>query len=119
MTPQEAHTQAMSCADDGDRARRAGDLDGARAHYARGLALEREAALAEHTQPWRGMLLRSAAWLAVNAGELEEALRLARLGLEDADVPERTRAELQEVVDEATTALRHLTIRAQSPDRLT
>jgi hypothetical protein len=119
MTPQDTHTQAMSCANNGDRAQRAGDLEGARAHYARGLALEREVALAEHTQPWRGISLRSSAWLAVNAGELDEALRLARLGLADADVPERTRAELQEVVDDVMRTFRDPSIRFQSPDRLT
>jgi hypothetical protein len=109
----------MSRADDGDRAQRAGDPDSARAHYTQGLALEREAALAERTQPSRGILLRSAAWLAVNAGELDEALRLARLGLADADVPERTRAELQEVVDDVMRTFRDPSIRFQSPDRLT
>lgn len=119
MTPQEANKQAMDCADDGDRARRAGDLDGARAHYTRALALEREVALAERTQPWRGISLRSAAWLAVNAGELDEALRMARLGLADVGVPEGTRAELQEVIDEAMRAFRDPLIRVQSPDQLT
>ncbi len=97
--------QAMTCTDDGDRARRAGDRAGARAHYERALALERAAALAERTQPWRGILFKSAAWLAMNANLRDEALRLARLGLADADVPEDVRSMLQEVADAATKVL--------------
>lgn len=113
MTPTEAlaaheeaiHRQAMDCADDGDRARRAGKPEEARAHYARGLALEREAALAELSQPLRGILFKSAAWLAMNANLRDEALRLARLGLAEDDVPEGVRAMLQEVADAAVKVL--------------
>lgn len=99
------HLQAMGCADDGDRARRAGDHEGARAHYARGLALEREAALAELTQPLRGILFKSAAWLAMNADMRDEALRLASLGLSEDDVPDGVRAMLREVADAAVKVL--------------
>lgn len=113
MSPTEAlaahqdtiHRSAMDCADDGDRARRAGKPEEARAHYARGLALEREAALAELTQPLRGILFKSAAWLAMNANLRDEALRLARLGLAEDDVPEGVRAMLQEVADAAVKVL--------------
>ena len=112
MTPTEAlaahhealHLQAMDCADDGDRARRAGDHEGARAHYARGLALEREAAMGELSQPLRGIFFKSAAWLAINADLRDEALRLAHLGLSEDDVPEYVRAMLQEVADAAKEA---------------
>lgn len=99
------HQQAMTCADDGDRARRRNDPTGARAHYARGLALERDAALAERTQPSRGILFVSAAWLAMNANQRDEARRLAHLGLADADVPEDVREDLQEVADAAAKVL--------------
>lgn len=101
----DAHQQAMSCADDGDQARRAGDETSAQVHYARALEMERDVAVAEQTQPSRGILLRSAAWLALDANQPEEALRLARLGLADADVPERYRTQLQEVAAAAQEAL--------------
>lgn len=98
------HQQAMSCADDGDQARRAGDEESAQSHYARALEMERDVAVAEQTQPSRGILLRSAAWLALDANQPDEALRLAHLGLADADVPEGYRTQLHEVAAAAQEA---------------
>lgn len=96
-----AHDKAMGLADDGGRARRRGELDSARAHFCDALALERSAALAEQTQPSRAILLRSAAWLAIDAGDGAEAARLADLGLADPETPQRIHYELQEVAQAA------------------
>ena len=63
---------------------------------------ERDAALATTTQPSRAILLRSAAWLAVNAGDHAEALRLADIGLSDPTTGEREHHELQAVAQAAT-----------------
>jgi len=62
------HHRAMDLADEGDRLRRAGQLDEARSAYARAFELEREAALATDAEPSRGILLRSARCLAADAG---------------------------------------------------
>ena len=104
MTPTEieaAHRRAMSLADDGDRNRRAGKPEAARACYVEALAAERDAAMATTTQPSRAILLRSAAWLAVNAGDHAEALRLADIGLDDPATMEREHHGLQEVAQAA------------------
>jgi hypothetical protein len=91
----------MSLADDGDRLLQAGKPDAARACYVEALAAERDAALATTTQPDRAILLRSAAWLAVNAGDHTEALRLADLGLADPTTMDREHYELQAVAQAA------------------
>ena len=104
MTPAEieaAHRCAMSLADDGDRLLKAGKPEAARACYVEALAAERDAAMATTTQPSRAILLRSAAWLAVNAGDYAEALRLADLGLADPTTMERDHYELQAVAQAA------------------
>ena len=100
MTPAEieaAHHRAMNLADDGDRLLKAGKPEAARACYVEALAAERDAALATTTQPSRAILLRSAAWLAVNAGAHAEALNLADVGLSDPTTGEREHYELQAV----------------------
>ena len=104
MTPADieaAHRCAMSLADDGDRLLKAGKPEAARACYVEALAAERDAALATTTQPSRAILLRSAAWLAVNAGDHAEALNLADLGLSDPTTMQREHHELQAVAQAA------------------
>ena len=96
-----AHRCAMSLADDGDRLLKAGKPEAACACYVEALAAERDAAMATTTQPSRAILLRSAAWLAVNAGDHAEARRLADLGLTDPTTMERDHYELQAVAQAA------------------
>jgi hypothetical protein len=91
----------MSLADDGDRLLKAGHPEAARACYVEALAAERDAAMATTTQPDRAILLRSAAWLAVNAGDHAEAVRLADIGLADPTTMERDHYELQAVAQAA------------------
>lgn len=98
-----AHHRAMSLADDGDRLLKVGKPEAARACYVEALDGERDAALATTTQPSRAILLRSAAWLAVNAGDHAEALRLADLGLSDPTTMQREHHELQAVVAACVT----------------
>lgn len=95
------HDQAMEHADAGDSARRRGDHEAARAHFSHALKLERDAAIAETTQPSRSILFRSAAWLALEAEDARLAERLASSGLSDCDVPERIQLELRAVSEEA------------------
>lgn len=101
MNVKELHRQAMAHADDGDFARRSGDSDLAKACFSEAMALEREAAELCESQPSRSILLRSAAWLALSAGDSKEAKRLAEKGLSDPDVPERMRSELRDVLEKA------------------
>ena len=77
------------------------EIEAARACYVEALAAERDAAMATTTQPSRAILLRSAAWLAVNAGDHAEALRLADLGLADPTTMDRDHYELQAVAQAA------------------
>lgn len=97
----ELHDLAMDLADQGDRHRRAGEHDAAREVFGRALALEREAALIEQTEPSRGILLRSAAWLALEAEDAREAERLAAVGLGAVELPERVANELRAVMEDA------------------
>ena len=100
----EFHERAMVLADQGDLSRQRGEHAQARAAWREAMAVERMAAEAEPTEPSRGILYRSAAWLALNAGEQQEAERLARAGLEGDGVPERLESQLREVLAEACGA---------------
>ena len=75
--------------------------DDKRSLFRQGLELERRAAdriaRAQESEPTRSILYRSAAWMAVHAGEPDEALRLAREGLAGFP-PQRVQAELDEVI---------------------
>lgn len=61
---------------------------------------ERAAIAAGASEPSRGILYRSAAWCAVSAGRLDEAVRLARVGLagDPATLPAAVVVELNEVL---------------------
>lgn len=72
-----AHDAAMRAADEADRA--TGDV--ARLLYLRAMQLERQAAEAVEAEPSRGILHRSAATLALRAGEPEIATAIALRGL--------------------------------------
>lgn len=55
----------------------------------------------EITQPSRGIIYRSVAWVCIDAGEYTVAKTIACLGLMDDDVPEWAKKELEEVLDAA------------------
>lgn len=98
---QSLHDAAMKLSDEGDAHRRAGRHDDARAVFASAMESERAAAmLARNTQSC-GILWRSAAWLALDAGEVEQAERFAALGLSSADLDDRTAEELRAVLRDA------------------
>lgn len=101
------HDRAMELADAGDAARRSGEYDAARELFRNALQLERDAAEFESTEPSRSILFRSAAWLALEAEEPQEAERLAACGLATRDVPDRLRSELRAVAEEARMRIVH------------
>lgn len=97
----ERHCEAMVHVEHALSARRSGDHERAQPLFATALQLEIEAVELVTTQPSRAILLRSAAWLALETGDVSEAERLAACGLADGDVPLRVQAELRAVIDEA------------------
>lgn len=99
------HHRAMERVDDGLAARRAGDHEKARLYYDEAVEWERKAAEASTTQPSRSILFRSAAWMALEAEDPAEAERLAACGLMASDVPEKRKAELRAVAEEARMRL--------------
>lgn len=100
------HDTAMGLAEVGDKLRRLGHFEAAVQSFRGALKLERLAAEREKTEPSRGILFRSAAWLAREAGDPQESNRLAVEGLAGKKVNPRTRRELQEVAKKARAALR-------------
>lgn len=102
------HDEAMLLAEDADVLRRQGNHSAARERFAQALQLERAVAMAEATEPSRSILLRSAAWLALEAEDPREAERLGALGLSGLDVPERVAGELRAVMEEARLRLHAL-----------
>ena len=105
MTPAELHDSAMDFADEGDRLHRSGQHEAAIASFLRAMERDRLAAETETTEPSRGILFRSAAWLALEALEPREAERLAAAGLAAKDVNARTADELRAVMEDARVRL--------------
>ena len=97
-----AHDRAMDFAFLADRSKAAGDLDEAGRLY--GQALESElvalAALDSPTPKTFAVMHRSAAWLALECGEIRQAEQLASAGLA-ADAPPAIADELREVWQQA------------------
>lgn len=99
----ELHARAMSRVDQALMAKSRGDRGSYHQNLREAFRLERDAAqLVAKTdlEPSRSVLLRSAAALAVDCGEIEEARRLAELGLQGAPPPE-IEAELRETLRKA------------------
>lgn len=97
------HAQAMSHANDAFAHRFVGHHDDAAAEFREAWRLERIAAMgliAESLEPSRSILFRSAASLALLAGEIEDARRLAHLGL-GGDPPPREREILLQILADA------------------
>lgn len=105
MTPAELHDRAMDLCERADRLRDAGKPYLARSLYLTAMELDREAAERELTQPSRAILHRSAAWLAIQAGDPGEGARLATDGLAGHGIPERVRRELVDVRRAAREAM--------------
>jgi len=96
------HEEAMDISDEGDRAKKRGDLEEAREFYRRALVLETQAAdeIPFGTEPSRAILYRSAATLALLCHLEPEAERLANLGLAGTP-PAFVVVELREVIEQA------------------
>mgnify|MGYP003425734961 CR=1 FL=1 len=100
MSTVDLHNEAMALAFEADAARKAGNLAEAAEHFARAMDAQRRAAELEATQPSRAIMFRSAAWLAVEAGKLRAAERIAMYALVDDGIPARVQEELREVCRE-------------------
>ena len=100
MSTVDLHNEAMALALEADAARKAGNLAEAAEHFARAMDVQRRAAELETTQPSRAIMFRSAAWLAVEAGKLRAAERIAMYALVDDGIPARVQEELREVCRE-------------------
>lgn len=104
MTAHARHEAAMALADRADAANRR-----VRALFLAASVEEEEAAkLSEASEPSRSILYRSAAWLALNAGDPARALELARRGLRRSvlPVPPAIAAELRAVGRVARATMR-------------
>ena len=100
----EKHQRAMDLAEGAIALRLRGDLDRAMPAFQEAFVLERTVAEAIAALPDRGVdsgvLCRSAATLALDCGQIGEAVRLARLGLGRTSEEELVR-ELNEVLARA------------------
>jgi hypothetical protein len=97
------HAQAMPHANAGFTHRFLGHHDEARTEFRTAWRLEREAAMkliAEQLEPSRSILFRSAASLALLCGEIEDAQKLAYLGL-GGEPPLRVREVLLNILADA------------------
>lgn len=113
----ELHEQAMSFVDMALMARRDGRPDEATKFFALAFEAERTAALllkdrGADAEPTRSILLRSAATLALDCGELREAERLSAIAL-SGEPPEEIAEELRDVLDRANFG-RHLQVKGVS-----
>lgn len=97
------HDLAMDFADHGDYCRKAGRAADSREAFLYGAVCEKKAADLEGTQPGKGIMLRSAAWLALEGGAPPLAIMTAEEGLASAPC-ERTCNDLREVLEAAKLA---------------
>ncbi len=93
-----AHQRAMELADEGLHLRRAGEHEAALPKFRDAFELESKAAelISKDLQPGHGVLHRSAATLALDANQIDEAMRLIEEGLDAAPIPS-VREELEEL----------------------
>ncbi len=127
------HAEAMKHANDGFTHRYLGQQDEATAAFRSAWGLEREAAmllLREEIEPTRSISFRSAASLALLCGELEDAQKLAHIGLGGsppprvrkvleavlADAQQRTRLGTEGPVDSVVEELRRLRPDTEPPE---
>lgn len=106
-TPRNLHRTAMEFCDEANRARRRGE-PGQRLYLA--LALHHESAAAEllppkiDCEPTRSVLYLGAAWIAIELGRKNVAMKMARSGLEGRG-DRVCRGELREVLEKAEAKL--------------
>jgi hypothetical protein len=127
------HAEAMEHADAGFAHRYLGNQEEAVAAFRRAWVLERLAAMSlidQPLEPSRSILFRGAASLALLCGQLEDAQKLAHLGLGGepslrvkealqailADAEQRARAGATGVVDSVSEELRRLRHDAEPPE---
>lgn len=97
------HDLAMDFADHGDYCRKVGRAADSREAFLYGAVCEERAARMGDTQPGKGIMLRSAAWLALEGGVPSRAIQTAEEGLATAPC-DRTCNELREVLEAAKLA---------------
>lgn len=112
-TVRDQHREAMGLADRADLEKRRGNLDSARLLYAQAFDLEKSAAVLlaarYNDEPSRSILYRSAASLAIDSQQLDEAERLiatALSGFPPSDIADELRDLLEQVYFQ-----RHLRLR--------
>jgi len=97
------HETAMEFVDFADRAKNKGDMSTYTNLISKAYLLEKEAALKmfysgnEKSNFWKFILLRSAGWLALQAGNQEQAAYFANLGLNN-QPPEDLRPQFEELL---------------------
>ncbi|WP_438038257.1 hypothetical protein [Sorangium sp. So ce128] len=112
-TVRELHDKAMDLADEAISAQRRGDRQRALRLNRDALQHEREAAIMvadiPNSEPTRSVLLRSAATLALECGEIREAERLVAIALAG-DPPHEIAEELRDVLEQVYFS-RHMEVR--------
>lgn len=103
FTSPQWHDLAMDFADHGDYCRKVGRAADSREAFLYGAVCEKKAADLEDTQPGKGIMLRSSAWLALEGGVPSRAIQTAEEGLASGPC-ERIRNELREVLEAAKLA---------------
>lgn len=98
------HHEAMDLCDEGFFARRNKETEKAIDAFKKAFALEKEAAMLlkdkHECEPTRGVMFRSAGWIAIDAGLLDDAVEMANIGLEGKELHNEIREELNEVLEE-------------------
>lgn len=95
------HDSAMRLVDRSNHTRRLGDAEASARYLRQAFLKERKAAqaVANDAEPWRSVLHRSAATLALQCGEFREAERLIAAALAG-NPPARLAQELRELLDQ-------------------
>ena len=102
------HETAMEFVDFADRAKNKGDMSTYTNLINKAYLLEKEAALKlfysgnEKNKFWKFILLRSAGWLALQAGNQEQAAYFATLGLNN-QPPEDLKGQFEELLTQLKT----------------
>ncbi len=102
------HETAMEYVDFADRAKKTGDVSTYSSLIKKAYLLEKEAAIKMFYQSdtkqnlWRFLLLKSAGWLALQAGNQEEAAYFVELGLNN-QPPDEVKQQFLELLTEVTT----------------